>query len=66
MNPANIIKLKHFAVKIVDETKTEIDDFLKIVSEFNKVDAAATRQKRLIFTTSYLMMRKIYLIEDKK
>ena len=31
---------------IENETKNEIDDFLKTVSEFNKVDAAATKQKR--------------------
>ena len=54
MNPANIKKLKHFAVKIVDEIKTEIDDFLKIVSEFNKVDAAATRQKKIDFYNKLL------------
>ena len=28
------------------ETKNEIDDFLKRASEFNKVDATATKQKR--------------------
>ena len=34
------------AVKIEDEIKTKIDDFLKTASKFNKVDAAATRQKK--------------------
>ena len=29
-----------------DETKNETDDFLKTVSKFNKVDVAATNQKR--------------------
>ena len=29
-----------------DEIKNEIDDFLKIASEFNKIYAAATRQKK--------------------
>ena len=28
------------------ETKNEIDDFLERASEFNKVDATATKQKR--------------------
>lgn len=29
----------------MDETKIETDDFLKTVSEFNKVNMAATNQK---------------------
>ena len=34
------------AQTIETETKNEIDNFLKTVSEFNKVNAAATKQKR--------------------
>ena len=34
-------------IKIEDEIKTEINDFSKAASEFNKVDAAATRQKKV-------------------
>lgn len=29
------------------ETKSEINDFLQTISEFNKTDAAATRQKKI-------------------
>ena len=45
------------AATIDDQTNKEIDDFLHLASEFNKVDAAATRQKRLTITTNYLMTR---------
>ena len=34
------------AQTIETETKNEIDDFLKRASEFNKVDATTTEQKR--------------------
>ena len=34
------------AVIIENETNKEIDEFLKVASEFNKIDAAATRQKK--------------------
>ena len=42
------------AVKIKDEIKTEIDDFLKTASEFNKVNAAATRQEKVGFYNKLL------------
>ena len=35
------------AVTIKNETNKEIDDFLKVASEFNKIDKAATRQKKV-------------------
>ena len=34
---------------IEDEIKNEIDDFIQTVSEFNKIDAAATKQKQVDF-----------------
>ena len=34
------------AQTIENETKNKFDDFLKTVSEFNKVEAAATKQER--------------------
>ena len=34
-------------VTIENETNKEIDDFLKVASEFKKIDAAATRQKKV-------------------
>ena len=41
-------------MKIEDEIKTEIDNFLKTASEFNKVDAAASRQKKVDFYNKLL------------
>ena len=38
------------AVTIEKETKTEANDFVKTALEFNKVDRAATRQKKKIIT----------------
>ena len=35
------------AAIIENQTNKEIDDFLQLASEFNKVDAAATRQKKV-------------------
>ena len=35
------------AATIDDQIKKEIDDFLQLVGEFNKVDAAVTRQKKV-------------------
>ena len=37
------------AQTIEDDTKNEIDSFLQPASEFNKVDAAATKQKNVDF-----------------
>ena len=37
------------AVTIENETNKGIDDFLKVASEFNKLDAAATRQKKVYY-----------------
>ena len=35
------------AAKIEDQTNKEIDDFLHLVTKFNKVDTGATRQKKV-------------------
>ena len=35
------------AAIIENQTNKEIDDFLQLAPEFNKVDAAATRQKKV-------------------
>ena len=37
------------AQTIENETKDEIDCFLQTASEFNKIDAAATKQKKVDF-----------------
>ena len=37
------------AQTIEDEIENEIDDFLQTASESNKIDAAATRQKKVDF-----------------
>ena len=42
-----------------NETKNEIDEFLQAASGFNKIDVAATKQKKLIFITNCLMTYKM-------
>ena len=54
------------AATIKDQTNKEIDDVLQLVSEFNKVDEAATRRKKVDFMTNYLTTYKMNLIGDKK
>ena len=49
-----------------DQVNKEIDDFLQLASEFNKVDAAATKQKKLTIMTNYLKTYGTNLIGDKK
>ena len=53
------------AATIEDQVNKEIDDFLQLASEFNKVDAAATKQKKLTIMTNYLKTYRTNLIGDK-
>ena len=54
------------AATVEDQVNKEIDDFLQLASEFNKVDAAATKQKKLTIMTNYLKTYGTNLIGDKK
>ena len=74
MNPKNIKKNETLyvhptvndGVKIEDEIKTEIDNFLRQLQNLIRLMQLLADKKRSIFTTSYLMTCKIYLTEDKK
>ena len=54
------------AATVEDQVNKEIDDFLQLASEFNKVGAAATKQKKLTIMTNYLKTYGTNLIGDKK
>ena len=52
------------AVTIKNETNKEIDDFLKVASEFNKIDKAATRQKKVDYYDK--LFEDVQKIDDRR